>query len=109
MHLKFVWADGLPYGPTRSALFKSALRSTSYKRVDIGMSRIFTARTDKFMRRPSARHISDWGVQLELFNLLNIKNVDSYYWVTDVYGQQYASPNYLTGFMVNLKLSVGFK
>ena len=34
---------------------------------------------------------------LDCLNLFGINNVNSYYWITDVTGQQYAVPNYLTG------------
>jgi len=46
---------------------------------------------------------------VEVFNLLDIKNVNSYYWVTDVYNQKMAVPNYLTGRQLNLKVMVDLK
>ena len=45
---------------------------------------------------------------LDCLNLLGINNVNSYYWVTDVVGQQYAVPNYLTGRRFNAKVTVEF-
>ena len=41
-------------------------------------------------------------------NIFGISNVNSYYWVTDVTGQQYAVPNYLTGRQINGKVIVEF-
>ena len=43
-----------------------------------------------------------------MFNLLDISNVSSYYWVTDVNRIQYAVPNYLTRRQFNVRLSVNF-
>ena len=106
MHLKFIWADGLPFGPPRNNEYKSFYQSSPYRRVDIGASRVFKASSDEFMRR--MKYMEDFGVHVELFNLLNFKNVNSYFWVSDVNATQYPAPNYLTGFMANLKLTEKF-
>ncbi|WP_289871570.1 hypothetical protein, partial [uncultured Duncaniella sp.] len=45
---------------------------------------------------------------IDMFNLLDISNVASYYWVTDVNDVQYAVPNYLTRRQFNIRLSVDF-
>ena len=37
------------------------------------------------------------AISLECLNLFGFNNVNSYYWVTDIFNQQYAVPNYLTG------------
>jgi len=47
-------------------------------------------------------------LSLEVFNLLNINNTISYFWVASTYGDMFAVPNYLTGRKANLKLSVTF-
>ena len=109
LHLKFIWAQGFPFGPPRNQELRAAARSRDYRRVDLGVSRTFSDKTDKFMRKPSARHIDYWTLQIDLFNLLNLRNVDSYYWITDIYANQYAVPNYLTGFLFNFRISVGFR
>ena len=46
--------------------------------------------------------------EFEFFNLLDIRNTNSYYWVTAVDNNQYAVPNYLTGRMLSLSLSASF-
>lgn len=106
IHLKLVWSDGLPFGPSHSERYQATLRAKPYNRVDIGASRGFVQGREKWMTYLSP--IKNIWLSLELFNLFNIKNVNSYYWVTDIYNGQYAVPNYLTGFMVNFKISVGF-
>ena len=106
VHLKFVWSDGLPFGPSHSERYQATLRTKAYNRVDIGVSRGFVQGREKWMRHLDP--VKNIWLSLELFNLINIKNVNSYYWVTDIYNGQYAVPNYLTGFMVNFRISVGF-
>lgn len=107
VHLKFIWSDGLPYGGPRNIASRAMFRTTDYRRIDIGASRVFSAKTDKFMRK--SKHVDNWALQFEVFNLADFKNVNSQFWVTDVYGQQWCSPNYLTGRMFNFKVSVDFK
>jgi hypothetical protein len=106
VHLKLVWSDGLPFGPPHSERYQAVLRTKAYNRVDIGASRGFVQGREKWMRKLDP--VENIWLSLELFNLFDIKNVNSYYWVTDIYNGQYAVPNYLTGFMVNFRISVGF-
>ena len=106
IHLKLVWSDGLPFGPPHSERYQAVLRTKAYNRVDIGASRGFIQGRERWMK--ALDPVKSIWLNLELFNLFNIKNVNSYYWVTDIYNQQYAVPNYLTGFMVNFTISVDF-
>ena len=106
LHLKFIFSEGLPFGYPRSEQMRYLGRMTSYKRMDVGASRTFSAATDRFMRKNSARHIAAWSIYFEVFNVVGWKNVNSYYWITAANGDQWASPNYLTGRMYNLRLSV---
>ncbi len=106
IHLKLVWSDGLPFGPPHSERYQAVLRTKAYNRVDIGASRSFIQGRETWMRHLDP--VKAIWLNLELFNLFNIKNTNSYYWITDIYNQQYAVPNYLTGFMVNFKISVDF-
>jgi hypothetical protein len=41
---------------------------------------------------------------IDFFNLLDINNVNSYYWITDITNTQYAVPNYLTGRQISFRL-----
>lgn len=109
MQLKFIWSDGLPFGAPRSVAYRAAFRTPAYRRVDLGISRVFTSGTDKLLDRAWLKHVNNIWINLEVFNLLDFKNVNSYYWVTDVYGTQLATPNYLTSRQLNLKLIVDFK
>lgn len=109
LQLKFVYSDGMPFGPPRNNQFRAALRAPAYKRVDIGGSRVLVQGKDAWLKRKWLSHVDKMWVNLEIFNLLDFKNVNSYYWVTDIYGQQLAVPNYLTRRQFNVKLIVDFK
>ena len=109
MQLRFIWSDGLPFGAPRNIAFRSKFRSSSYRRVDIGLSRILASSTDKFMQNKWLSPFENIWINVEVFNLLDFKNVNSHFWVTDIYGQQLATPNYLTGRQLNFKLIADFK
>lgn len=109
MHLKFIWSDGLPFGVPRSIRQRVVGRAPDYKRVDIGISRVLASGSDKFMSRPFFRHIDNIWLNFEIFNLLDFRNVNSYYWISDVHAQEYAVPNYLTRRQFNFKIIVDFK
>jgi hypothetical protein len=108
-HLKFIWSDGLPFGVPRSVEHRAVGRLGSYQRIDIGASRGLTRGKDKIMSRPFFRPIESIWFNFEVFNLLDYKNENSVYWVTDIYNQHLAVPNYLTGRQYNFRIVVDFK
>ena len=107
LHLKFIWSEGLPFGYPRREDMRYLGHMGDYKRIDIGASRTFSADTDKWMKK--SKHVDSWSVQFDVFNLIGWKNVNSYYWVTAADGMQWASPNYLTARMFNLKVDIRIK
>lgn len=109
VQLKFIYSDGLPFSPPRNNLYRGSLRSPAYKRVDIGGSRVLVSGSDAVLNRKWLSGVNSIWLNLEVFNLMDFKNVNSYYWVTDIYNQQMAVPNYLTGRQFNIKLIVDFK
>lgn len=85
------------------------LEPPAYKRVDIGVSyQILGGPSDKPRADNFWRNFKNLTVGIDLFNLFDISNVSSYYWVTDVNSIQYAVPNYLTRRQVNLRLTMEF-
>ncbi len=106
--LRGVYADGLPVGSPRKGRQAGFFRTPSYKRVDIGFSRILVGGEDKLLQRGVLRHLKSVWIGIDVFNLLDISNVNSYYWVTDINNAQYAVPNYLTRRQINLRLSIDF-
>ncbi len=107
--LRGIFSDGLPVVAPRSSRDKGYFRAPAYKRVDIGLSYgLVLPKADGETRSGFLRHFKSVWVGLDCFNLLDISNVSSYYWVTDVNNIQYAVPNYLTRRQINVRLSVDF-
>lgn len=105
MSLKLALADGLPFAAPHRELESNVFRAPAYKRADVGLNYRIIDNSDRHKKRNPIRNL--W-VGAECLNLFGINNVNSYYWITDVTGQQYAVPNYLTGRQINVKLSVDF-
>lgn len=106
MNLKACFAGGLPYGAPHTGLETHVFRSTSYKRVDLGMSWRALNNEDRHLRR--ANFIRNIWLSLECFNVFGFNNVSGYFWVTDNDGNQFAVPNYLTGRQINARLQIEF-
>ncbi len=107
--LKGVFSDGLTMTAPRVSRDKAYFRAPAYKRVDIGVSyQLVGAPSDGVRPYNFWRHFKSIVIGLECFNLFDISNVSSYYWVTDVNNIQYAVPNYLTQRQLNLRLSCEF-
>lgn len=107
--LRGIFSDGLTMTPPHTSRTVTYFRAPAYKRLDIGLSWQFVgAPSDKEKPRNFLRHFKSVVLGLDVFNLLDISNVSSYYWVTDVNSMQYAVPNYLTRRQFNVRLSVEF-
>ena len=106
--LKAAFADGLPFGPPHTSRERHTFRAPAYKRVDIGMSYRLWGDQKQNAQRTWGRAVKNVWLGLDAFNIMDIKNVNSYYWVTDITNTQYAVPNYLTGRQINLRLSIDF-
>ena len=107
--LRGIFADGLTMTAPHRSRSETSFRSPSYKRVDIGVSyQLVGAPSDGVRPDNFWRHFKSIVLGLDCFNLLDISNVSSYYWVTDVNDIQYAVPNYLTRRQFNVRLSVEF-
>lgn len=107
--LKGILNDGLPTTAPRQTRDKGYFRAPAYKRLDIGLAYGIVTPADAEKRTSGflSKFKSIW-IGLDVFNLLDISNVASYYWVTDVNDIQYAVPNYLTRRQFNVRLSIEF-
>lgn len=101
-HIKLIFGGGLPYGPPNGDKSDMVYRSSSYKRVDWGLSRLITN------NEMNKKVLKSLWIDLEVLNLFGIKNANSYFWVTDVNGHQSPVPNYLTGRRFNIKVTAKF-
>lgn len=105
MSLKLALADGLPFSAPHQELESNVFRAPAYKRADIGLSYRLLNNEGKKRKYIQLRNV--W-LGAECLNLFGINNVNSYYWITDVTGGQYAVPNYLTGRQINFRVTVDF-
>ena len=105
MSLTLALADGLPFSAPHQELESNVFRAPAYKRADIGLSYRLLNNEGKQRKHIQLRNV--W-LGAECLNLFGINNVNSYYWITDVTGGQYAVPNYLTGRQVNFRVTVDF-
>lgn len=108
--LRGIFSDGLTMTPPRVSRDVTWFRAPAYKRVDIGLTYQFIgAPGDKDRFSDSFwRHFKNISLGVDVFNLFDISNVSSYYWITDVNEIQYAVPNYLTRRQFNVSLTVQF-
>jgi hypothetical protein len=105
--LKAILSDGMPTTAPRMTRAQSYFRQPAYKRADMGLSYMLVGQEHK----PSdgfLSHFKEAWIGVDVFNLFDISNVSSYYWVTDVNHIQYAVPNYLTRRQINVRLSCKF-
>ncbi|MBC3539740.1 carboxypeptidase-like regulatory domain-containing protein [Rufibacter sediminis] len=100
MYLNMVFSTGLPFSPPGNLSLRSGFPGPSYKRVDIGFSKLITIRGTENADKLSLKSL--W-LSLEVLNLIAANNVISYNYVRDLNSVTYAVPNYLTGRLINLR------
>ncbi len=100
VHLRTIFGTGLPFGPPNGEKYLMKFRMPPYQRVDLGFSRQIASKTPAWYK-------NIW-LECEIFNLFDINNVNSYFWINDIYGHMFAIPNYLTGRRLNIKVSIDF-
>lgn len=107
--LRGILNDGLPTTAPHRSRDKGYFRAPAYKRVDIGLHYALLPELAAD-ENPSGLHrwLKSVWLGVDVFNLLDISNVSSYYWVTDVNDIQYAVPNYLTRRQFNVRLTIDF-
>lgn len=109
MHLTLIFGTGLPFGPPGNDRYRDIIRMPTYRRVDIGFTKIIIDEDkENKSRMPVTRKLNSLWFSLEVFNLLQVNNTVSYTWITDVTGRQYAVPNYLSSRLINAKLTAKF-
>lgn len=106
--LRGILSDGLPTTAPHTSRDQGYFRAPAYKRVDIGLQYALVPPLSADDTSSRRRWVKSVWLGVDVFNLLDISNVSSYYWVTDVNNIQYAVPNYLTRRQLNFRLSVEF-
>ncbi|MFT4521202.1 MAG: hypothetical protein ACI8ZN_000127 [Bacteroidia bacterium] len=103
MHLNLIIASALPYYFNGKYRYEERFEIPAYRRVDIGFSKELIDFKKDAKNRQIKNFNSLW-LSLEVFNLLQVNNTASYFWVEDLNNNLYGVPNYLTGRRLNLKL-----
>lgn len=102
-------SHGLPVATPHSGYTGSHFRTSAYRRMDIGFSwELLGENYDIRNRNSFVGTFKNVWIGLDVFNLFDIKNTNSYYWITTILNQQYAVPNYLTGRQLSLKIIANF-
>jgi len=109
MYLNMVYNTGVPGGSPKYAdpyIYQNRLKD--YFRSDIGLSFMFIDAHKKASKK-WLKSFKELSLGFELFNMFDVKNTITNTWVRDVsYKRSYAIPNYLSGRIINLKLSMKF-
>lgn len=106
--LKGILSDGLTFGSPLKGRTAGYYRAPAYKRVDLGVTYILIGANEQWSKYGFWRNIKSATIGVDVFNLFDFANVNSYTWVTDVNSIQYAVPNYLTRRQLNVRLAINF-
>ncbi len=103
-YINLVYGTGLPFGPPRRPEFRAQLSAPSYRRADVGFTKILTI---------GGRSIKDGGFRsiklaAEVLNIIAANNTISYIWIQDVTGNTYAIPNTLSQRFLNFRVIADF-
>jgi len=108
MNMTLFYGSRLPFGPPRGERYMDIFRMPPYRRVDVGFSKTLIDKDKTYLQVSKKYGIKEAWIGFELFNLFDINNTISYFWISDIKNQMHAVPNYLTGRRINLKLMVRF-
>lgn len=109
MYLNLVYNTGVPGGsPSYADPYLYQNRLKAYFRSDIGISYVFVDLNNP-AKAEWQKKFRQLSVGLELFNMFDNLNTITNTWVKNIYSDGYiAIPNYLTGRVLNLKISMNF-
>lgn len=101
VNLGVLYGSGLPFGPPNSLRNRNRFTGDSYRRVDVGFSKLFFLNRNVDERRQVL-------LSAEVLNLLGAANAISFTWISDVNNQRFAVPNSLSARFLNVKAAVRF-
>lgn len=116
VNLTLVYASGLPTGtpiqfnpetgaPVFDTPYQIQRTLPSYKRVDIGMTKVFIDQKNNQVTSGFWSHFKELSLGVQIFNAFNIRNTIANQWINDVQsGYYYPVPVRLTGRFFNVKL-----
>jgi hypothetical protein len=106
VNLTLVYAMGLPNGaPVFTDPYQYQRTLPAYKRVDLGLSKVFLDSKDKKKRYGFWGNFEELTLGVQVFNAFNINNTVANQWITDYNSSvMYPVPVRLTGRFFNVKL-----
>ena len=105
-YVNAVFGTGLPFSPPFQPDLRGInLLQRSYKRVDLGFSKVVGLRTTP---KPHLYSFESVWIGLEILNVLGANNVAGYSYLQDVNGVTYSVPSYLSQRVVNLRVIARF-
>lgn len=115
VNLTLLYSNGLPSGtpvtlnadgtPDFEAPYRYQKTLPSYKRVDIGLSKVFIGQKNNKINGAFWSNFKEMTLGVQIFNAFNINNTVANQWVNDVNsGYIYPVPVRLTGRFFNVKL-----
>ncbi|MFK7832673.1 MAG: carboxypeptidase-like regulatory domain-containing protein [Winogradskyella sp.] len=109
MYLNLVYNTGVPGGsPSYADPYDFQLRLRDYRRADLGIS-YQLVNPEKTYNSKWKKSFRELSLGFEIYNMFNNQNSITNTWVRDVYSQrQFATPNFLTPRVFNLRLSARF-
>jgi len=112
-HINIVYGTGVPTSPPESHTWNTFFRMPSYRRADIGFSKVIIGEVNGTMIGRRNSLFKELTAGVEIFNLADIKNTISYSWIKTVRNSsgmeaEYAVPHYLTSRRINLRVTGRF-
>lgn len=108
MNLGLILGTGMPFGPPNHQRYQQVFRMPPYRRVDIGFSYQIIKPDSQTSENSKKKIFKSLWAGIEVFNLLQVNNTISYYWIKDVTGRSYAVPNYLTNRQLSVRIIAQF-
>ncbi|MBX0289654.1 carboxypeptidase-like regulatory domain-containing protein [Hymenobacter sp. HSC-4F20] len=108
-YVNLVFGTGLPFSPPAEPELRGTSKLTrSYKRVDLGFTKVLTLRTAVEEASGRAVQLKTLWASLEILNILAADNLAGYNYLQDLNGRTYAVPNFLSRRLVNLRVIARF-
>ncbi len=98
VNLNLFFGSGLPFGPPGNIEYRNIFDGESYRRIDIGFSRLF------YLKK--GQEDDQLQLSVEVLNLLGSDNPISYLFISDYDGNQFAVPNSLSARFLNVRLTL---
>lgn len=105
VYMNLIYGSGLPFSPPQVLRYRSAFTAPSYRRIDLGFSKIITF---KNKIKGAGRFTESIWLGAEILNVVGARNTISYTWITDTQRRQYAVPNTLSARFLNIRVIAKF-